>query len=271
MPSEFGVCRPAAPSTREYGTIRKFASINFDLDTLDTVPASGRINPLGVSPPCQPRKSTSTFTSPFTSTPGTARNKLRKKPRSECTPGSAPLPPPPVLDLPPGIEQIGHGIGYTRRADPVYSRLSFPTLAPRSCQGMFSRECFPGLSPRKRTGNAGGERYDAARPERGRGGLGADDQSEDAMDAVMREVYGPRWNAGVSMSDVSHAGGADPRAYVALVKATAKVQSVGLGIGDPVTDATNTQLPVVPAELSTLSPASTLRLVSPSVRDLRHG
>ena len=273
MPSEFGVCRPAAPSARKYGTIRKFSSINFDLDTLDTVPASGRINPLGVSPPSQPRKSVSTFTSPFTSTPGTARNKLRKKPRSECTPGSAPLPPPPVLDLPPGVEQIGHGIGYTRRADPVYSRLSFPTLAPRSCQGIFSRECFPGLSPRKRAGNhnAGDERYYSARPEGTGANVTADDQSEDAMDAVMREVYGPRWNAGASMSDVSQAGRTDPRAYIALVKATAKVQSVGLGIGDPATDVTNGQLPVVPAELSTLSPTSTLRLVSPSVRDIRYG
>ncbi|EPS98103.1 hypothetical protein FOMPIDRAFT_1165857 [Fomitopsis schrenkii] len=271
MPSEFGVCLPAVPSARKYGTIRKFSSINFDLDTLDTVPASGRINPLGVSPPSQPRKSTSTFTSPFTSTPGTTRKKLRKKPRSESTPGSAPLPPPPVLDLPPGIEQIGHGIGYTRRVDAVYSRLSFPTLAPRSCQGIFSREYFIGLSPRKRAGNAGSERYDSARPEGGREALGAsaDDQSEDAMDAVMREVYGPRWNAGASISDVSH--GADPRAYVALVKAAAKVQSVGLGLGDTAPDSTNTQLRVVPMELSTLSPASTLRLVSPSVRDLRLG
>ena len=89
------------------------------------------------------------------------------------------------------------------------------------------------------------------------------------MDAVMREVYGPRWNADASVSDVSHAaGGADPRAYVALVKATAKVQSVGLGIGDPVPGSTNAPLPTVPTELSTLSPASTLRLVSSSVRDL---
>lgn len=264
MPSEFGVCRTVVPSARKSGTVRKFSSINFDLNTLDAVPVSGRINPLGVSPPAQPYQSTSTFTSPFTSTPGTTRNKLRKKPRSEGTLGSVPLPPAPVLNLPPGIEQIGHGIGYTRRADAI---LSFSTLAPRSCQGIFLRECFSGLSPRKRTGNAGGARCGSARSEGGRGSASADDQSEDAMDAVMREVYGPRWNADASVSNISHVVGADPRAHVALVKTNTKVQSVGLGIGDAAPDLTTARLPVVPAELSSLSPASTLRLVSPSVRD----
>ncbi|KZT68809.1 kinase-like protein [Daedalea quercina L-15889] len=266
--SEFGVCRPAVSSAKKYGTIRKFSSLNFDLDTLDTVPASsGRINPLGISPRHQQRQSSSTFTSPFTSTPGTARNKLRKKARPENTPASV-SQPPPILDLPPGIEQIGHGIGYTRRADPVYSRLSFPTVAPRSCQAIFSRECFPGLSPRhgrKKTGGRDTGRYE--QPENGGPAATTDEYSEDPMDAVMREVYGPRWNLG-SSSDLSHAGGTDPRAYLALVKAT---QAVGLGIGDAALDATREQQPIVPAELSTLSPASTLRLVSPSVRDLRCG
>ncbi|TFY62395.1 hypothetical protein EVJ58_g3892 [Rhodofomes roseus] len=266
VPSEFGVCRPAASDARKYGTIRKFASLNFDLDTLDNVPASGRMNPMGASPsPCQPPRSTSTFTSPFTSTPGTMRNKLRKKARPETTPSSVSLQPP-ILDLPPGIEQIGHGIGYTRRADPVYSHLSFPTLAPRSCQAIFSREYFSGISPRhgrKKTGRKSNERYD--RPEGRVSGMNEDNQSEDQMDAVMQEVYGPTWNLGSSTSDVAHTGGADPRAYLALVRTT-----VGLGIGETALDSTHERLPTIPAELSTLSPDSTLRLVSPSLRDLHN-
>ncbi|KAH9921348.1 uncharacterized protein B0H18DRAFT_567364 [Fomitopsis serialis] len=224
------------------------------------------MNPLGTSPsPYQPRKSASTFTSPFTSTPGTMRNKLRKKSRPETTPSSVSIQPP-ILDLPPGVEQIGHGIGYTRRSDPVYSRLSFPTVTPRSCQAIFSRECFPGLSPRhgrKKTGRKSSERYE--RPEGGVSAMNEDTQSEDPMDAIMEEVHGPRWNLGSSTSDVSHAGGADPRAYLALVRTT-----VGLGIGETALDSTREQLPAFPAELSTLSPDSTLRLVSPSLRDLHN-
>jgi len=94
---------------------------------------------------------------------------------------------------------------------------------------------------------------------------GAND-SEDQMDAVMREMYGSRWNLGLSASELSHAGGADPRVYEALTRA-----SVGLGLGEGALEMTRGgRLPVPPADFSTLSPDSTLRLVSPSTHGLEY-
>ncbi|CCM03719.1 uncharacterized protein FIBRA_05865 [Fibroporia radiculosa] len=261
IPTEFGVCRPSPQSPKKLGTLRKYASLNFDLDTLESAPASGRVNPMGVASPLsshQLRKSQSIYASPFTQSPAGGRNKLRKKARPESTPIPA-FMQYPIPDLPPGIERIGNGIGYTRRANPVHARLSISTLTPRSCHGIFSGGRLPRVTHKQGSKKTwSGNDADGA----GTGSVSVSSDNEDQMDAVMREMYGSRWNLGLSASEMSHPSGADPRVYSTLPRA-----SVGLGLGQDAPDISlSSRFPVLPAELSTLSPDSTLRLVSPSAQ-----
>lgn len=230
IPAEFGGCHPNMPSPKKFGTLRKYSSLNFDLDTLPSAPSSGCASIGGATPSSgqQLRKSQSVYASPFTQTSSGTRNKLRKRVRPEDTPVSAYVQYP-ILDLPPGIEQIGNGIGYMRRATPVHARLSMSTLTPRACHGFFAGGRFSGMTPRKKTGS--GERLESAG-----GGVAVMDcanDSEDQMDAVMHEMYGSRWNLGLSASELSHAGGAHPRVYSALSRT-----SVGLGLGEGALDMT---------------------------------
>ncbi|KZT08984.1 uncharacterized protein LAESUDRAFT_568684 [Laetiporus sulphureus 93-53] len=265
IPAEFCGYQYGEEGPKRFGTLRKFSSLDFDTDTLESAPSSRQMDSLATNPPVshQLRKSRSSYMSSFMQSQSTAgvRNKLRKKTRPE----SATIPAyvqHAMLDLPPGIEQIGNGIGYVRRSKPIHARLSFATLTPRSCHGMFSGTRFPRLAPRhERKKNGNGDYFEHAGS--GVSVMGGTRDSEDQMDAVMREMYGSRWNLGTSASELSLAGGADPRVYATLTRT-----AVGLGLGATALDLTRTRLPTAPAELSTLSPDSTLRLVSPSTLHL---
>ncbi|GBE78629.1 predicted protein [Sparassis crispa] len=276
IPAELGGRQSGAaspPIRRGLGTLRKYSSLNFDLDTLASAPFGSQDDISRPSP--QPsnilRKSQSQLNcgSPLSlqETPDTSRwrNKLRKKSRPDISLNFVHTPQPP-LALPQGVEQIGNGIGYTRRSDPYHSRLSIATLTPRTCYALFSGGRLPSM-PAKFEPKEGrnGQRSNHA----GVAVMEGPNQSEDQMDAVMREMYGSTWNLGLSATDLSSAG-ADPRAYAALGR-----PCVGLGYGETpfgrahsharnIAMRETTPTPMVPAELRSLSPASTLRLVSPS-------
>ncbi|KAI0935627.1 hypothetical protein AcV5_003997 [Taiwanofungus camphoratus] len=273
IPAEFGGIQRDLPSPKtkyQSGTLRKYSSLNFDSDTLPSAPSLDQddLPGGGLSPFQKLRKSQSNFFSPITrEPPGSprARNKLRKKAR----PDSTPIPlfaQPALLDLPQGIEQIGNGIGYTRRAESCHPRFSISTLTPRTCHALFSGR-HSGVNHkqgRKKSSSGSGERFE--HPNAGVSIMGGSNESEDQMDAVMREMYGSRWNLGLSSTELSHAAAADPRVYASLART-----SVGLGLGEGALELTRgMRLPVPPAELSTLSPDSTLRLVSPSTHGLEY-
>ncbi|PCH33079.1 hypothetical protein WOLCODRAFT_134886 [Wolfiporia cocos MD-104 SS10] len=136
------------------------------------------------------------------------------------------------------------------------------TLTPRTCHAIFTGGRFPGMTPRlgRKKASGSGDRFEQT--SSGVSVMDSVDESEDHMDAVMREMYGSRWNLGTSASELAHAGGADPRAYMGMTRT-----GVGLGLGEDAleTSRADRRAPVPPAEHSTLTPESTLRLVPPSL------
>lgn len=185
-----------------------------------------------------------------------SRKKLRKKIRPESSIPLVAQSPPPVYDLPAGLEQIGMGIGYTRPAESHHARLSMSSLTPRTCHALFSNSRLPYFKqdPRK-TGSR--QRVEQSSPGGVMNGVNA---SEDQMDAVMREIYGSTWELGLSSTDVSAAAAA----------AGSSKAKTGLGLSDSVLAMPNrAYYPAPPpAELLTMSPDCTLRLVTPSTTSL---
>ncbi|GJE91992.1 kinase-like domain-containing protein [Phanerochaete sordida] len=206
--------------------LRKYASLNFDLDTVvpleaelaapesrtiladpDTLgkPAvptrrvsfadsalspSDTIVPGSTNPEeaASPWKNLSRYYSP---TPNA--NRLRKK-RNE----SMPLLETPRLQekvaLPDGVQQIGLGIGYTcartPRAGPSQPRDAERTPRTRALSvGSSVARCGALIAQMRRPKTAPGA-PDAGEPKDG----GRESGESDAMEAVMREMYGAAWN-----------------------------------------------------------------------------
>ncbi|KAI0089909.1 hypothetical protein BDY19DRAFT_941414 [Irpex rosettiformis] len=155
---------------------------------------------------------------PATSTgsgPANMHNKLKKKQRTTSTPvlSATPRLQDKTVDLPEGLKQIGLGIGYTHTPSRMISprfpgfspgegshRLQSPTSTPGrravSIIGTTSaiQRCtsiFSGLRHGKQ-GMGGSEK-------RGQGRLDAlverASEESDALEAVMREMYGTSWTA----------------------------------------------------------------------------
>ncbi|KAH9949489.1 kinase-like domain-containing protein [Amylocystis lapponica] len=261
IPAEFGglpLSDGVVEHKTRFGTLRKYSSLHFDADhktdTLPSAPSVSRTNSSGASAHLSEKlpQSQSAYTSPLsigTGSPRT-RNKLRKKARPDSTPNSV-LIPQSRLVLPEGIEQIGNGIGYTRRVEPTsYARLSLSTLTPRTCHALFTGGVPKHANARSRVGTAA---------PAGVAVMGSANTSEDQMDAVMHEMYGSAWRLGMSANEVS-AAAADPRTYAAEAR-----PGVGLGWGEGAVGlGRGVRRASPPKELATLSPNSTLRLVSPS-------
>ena len=223
--------------------LRKYASLDFDLDTVVSLEpelersrqdlrTSGLPNPranageskrrvsfaealASTSPddlfspgppaldvaPASPWRNLSKYYSPNPNV-----NKLRKR-RTESTPvlSATPQLQDPV-DLPDGVQQIGLGIGYTRAAGEGKSKarlygaprrsLSLGTGVATKCSALFA-----GM----RKGKAGGQELGAADAARA-------SEESDAMDAVMREMYGSAWNADVGVGYLGGGGGCDKAA-----------------------------------------------------------
>ncbi|OBZ79374.1 Protein kinase DC2 [Grifola frondosa] len=164
----------------------------------------------------------------------------------------------PVLELPQGVEQIGNGIAYTRRTDLQNTRLTMASLTPRTCHAFFSSGRFHGLTPKLNKKKTASDRKDQAQQSKGGAVMNGNDESEDAMDAVMREIYGSNWNVGLSATELPGAG-VSPRGYSVSAKLGATPRA-GLGWAESAL----TRYATPPADASTLGPDSTLRLVSPS-------
>ncbi|KAL4242873.1 hypothetical protein ABKN59_010838 [Abortiporus biennis] len=147
-----------------------------------------------------------------------APNKLRKKtrtPRSSSTPNPpATTPPPfnmkptPILDLPKGIEQIGNGIGFTfpfkrDNADSMTSIIPRSDAATNQLDSEItpkaSRSVSFGLLADGFTGNLRrrfvGKNIKAKSSTEDIQGRPVSTGSEgDAMEAVMKEMYGSTWD-----------------------------------------------------------------------------
>ncbi|EMD41396.1 hypothetical protein CERSUDRAFT_69969 [Gelatoporia subvermispora B] len=279
IPEEFGgLGRDSPKATFKSGALRKYSSLNFDdSDTLDSAPSLPRDDSSGAfsSPLSFFRKSHSHQTSPLSDdqrSPELPRqcNKLRKKLRWESAPSASAAP---RLNLPPGIEQIGHGIGYTRRSEPAHARLalSLPTLTPRTCHALFTKH--PGGPGDKSADGSRNqdlglhkqERYGSRAHHQARSdGIYSGDlatamrtsgEGEDPLDEVLQEIYGdPSWMSAFELSSA----GSDPRAYVAWNRA-------GAGLGLAPSDVLRPKHVAAPAELAT---RSTLRLVPSSATRL---
>ncbi|OCH88993.1 hypothetical protein OBBRIDRAFT_47399 [Obba rivulosa] len=274
IPHEFGGLSNDSPKTTfQSGVLRKYSSLNFnDSDTLDSAPSITRDDSSGVfsSPLSIFRRSQSHYMSPISMQQHSPesprlRNKLRKKIRTD---GAPPAQSPPRLDLPLGIEQIGNGIGYTRRSESAHARLaiSLPTLTPRTCHALFGKHSGPTSSKkdeRDRRQDSEPHKQESRRPgcktrqQTGNSGLyggnmsriGDEDEDEDPLDEVLQGIYGsPPWASTLELSSAA----TDPRAYVAWGRA-----GLGLAPGDML----HSRHVAAPAELAT---RSTLRLVSPS-------
>ncbi|KAI0656764.1 kinase-like domain-containing protein [Cubamyces menziesii] len=226
-------------ATARIGDLRRYSSLNFDLESSASVMSMNRGAESSarelVASPVRLRHARSflglsvgnTEDSLSLGSPSwTSRLRLRGRP--ETPPLTAPVP---QLELPKGVQQIGNGIGYTRRADVRRSVLTLASLTPRTCQGIFTGR-LPRLSGKRKPPKelVGTKHEDVA-------------QEVDPMDEVMREIYGNDWvAAGSSPVDHPVSGG----------------KREGLGWDEMVTRAHS--MPAVDASFAGAD--STLRLVS---------
>lgn len=258
------------------GTLRKYATLNFDLDDHpsvcfnedegegeDSAPGSDAILLQNTQFEIGSPTSINALESPRS-----RKKKLRKKVRPESSIPLVAQSPPPVYDLPAGIEQIGMGIGYTRPAEAHHSRLSISTLTPRTCHALFSGSRLPYFKqdPRKAGSKPHLDNHlDTSAQTSAAAVMQGGNASEDQMDAVMREIYGSAWNLGLSSTDVNAVAAPLPAATVAAGPST-----TGLGLsGSTMAMMDRAQYAAPPpAELLTMSPDSTLRLVTPSTSSL---
>ncbi|EKM60579.1 uncharacterized protein PHACADRAFT_167918 [Phanerochaete carnosa HHB-10118-sp] len=227
--------------------LRKYASLDFDLDTVVSLEpdlatsrahATSGAQAIDADKPAPPSRRVSfadataspadTIVPPAsTLTDGTPTpwkhlskyysptpnvNKLRKK-RNESMPL---LETPRLLEkvnLPDGVEQIGLGIGYTRsrppRAGPSQGKSQTPRTRAVSVGSSVAR-CGALLSQIRRTKTSGTqETNDQKQPERA-------SEESDAMESVMREMYGAAWNSELG---VGYLGGATDQAVSSRRKA----------------------------------------------------
>ncbi|KAH9939011.1 kinase-like protein [Epithele typhae] len=145
-------------------------------------------------------------------------NKFRRRSRVDSIPSPSPpihqvIPPvPPVPPIPPvprelpkGLEQIGGGIGYTRRPDERRLSMNLASLTPRTCHAIFRSK--PGVRPKQKDkGKSRSKSKDKDKDvsssdkdvpaPRGAGQLSGNEleDEEDLMDEVMREIYGDGWD-----------------------------------------------------------------------------
>ncbi|KAI0075892.1 kinase-like protein [Panus rudis PR-1116 ss-1] len=249
--------------------LRKYASLDFELDTVISLPNEHsnvpniteetladlhgiRTAPLAHMPrwssplkgfkfPNRPQTIASPM-SPYESlvsdldSAPPAANKLRKKaptPRSISTP-VLPLTAEVIPDLPSGVEQIGYGIGYTRKPLPPTPRNSGPppdaTASPRrSISLMPSTTRYQALLsdgftalPRRllRATKRVKSRNSLAKINTANG----EEEEEDGMEAVMKEMYGSNW-------DLDLGGPAASNSTPLPSRAGATPGSAGLGFG----------------------------------------
>ena len=227
--------------TARIGNLRRYSSLNFDLESSASVMSMNRAavaessaRELAVSP-VRLRHARSFLGLSMGNTEDSLSlgssswtNRLRLRGLPETPPLTAPVP---QLELPKGVQQIGNGIGYTRRADVRRSVLTLASLTPRTCQGIFTGR-LPRLSGKRKPAkeSIGTKHEDVA-------------QEVDPMDEVMREIYGNDWvAAGSSPVDHPVSGG----------------ERDGLGWDEIVTRARS--MPAVDASFAGAD--STLRLVS---------
>lgn len=219
--------------------LRKYASLDFDLDTVvslepdfaernrHVLDVSGR-SPSGSRSLITKARRVSfvdAFTSPTdaTITPGTTpldgvaspwknlskyyspnpnMNKLRKR-RTESTPVLGTPRVQGKVDLPPGLQQIGLGIGYTCSRPPGVPREKDGAVTtPRRTLSLGTgvARCGALLSNIKRHTSRGSQGGSVAEDRE----AGRASEESDAMDAVMREMYGSDWN---SETGVGYLGG----------------------------------------------------------------
>ena len=136
--------------------------------------------------------------------PGPGGNKLRKK-RTESTPILSATPRLcEKVDLPSGLQQIGLGIGYTYAGITDDSHKDKTIKSPRRALSLGSgvARCGAFLSQIRRP-RVDNSHCDAQQPERA-------SEESDAMDAVMREMYGDAWNTemGVNYYDSGYVASA---------------------------------------------------------------
>lgn len=249
---EFGAL-PAgvSGSSAKIGNLRRYSSLNFDLQSsVSGMSLAAAVEDLSGGPTPSPvhlRHARSflglSLGSNDESLGGPSwTNKLRRRTLRPETPPPVPPVPAPAQELPKGVRQMGNGIGYTRRAEARRSVLGLASLTPRTCQAMFS-----GRLPR-----FGGKRKqkDANEPAQPNQAADDDDDADDPMDEVMREIYGDDWAGGDSPADL---------------RPTARLQDRGgrggIGLG---WDNSLTRDGTPPVDASFAGADSTLRLVSPS-------
>lgn len=205
--------------------LRKYASLDFDLDTvvsldtrLDRGPmtseSSGPSNPketAGISKRrvsfanamASPADTLSPDATPLDAPnspwrnlskyylPNPDINKLRKR-RTESTPVLSTTPRmQEKVELPEGLQQIGLGIGYTYNQHPGTSKdKGMHDGAPRRSLSLGATtvaRCGALFSNIRRPKEGGGQDTGIQQTERV-------SEESDAMDAVMREMYGSAWN-----------------------------------------------------------------------------
>ncbi|KAI0358829.1 hypothetical protein OH77DRAFT_1110417 [Trametes cingulata] len=244
---EFGALpEGVSGSAARIGNLRRYSSLNFELESSTSgaslnLAAEDSARELAPSP-VRIRHARSILGLSFGSTEESLgapswTSKLRKRSR----PGT-PLPAT-APQLPKGVQQIGEGIGYTRRSDVRRSVMTLASLTPRTCQSIFTGGLRRLGGKRKKEEPPPGE---GAYQEAG----AAEDDEEDPMDEVMREIYGADWAGGCSPTEM---GAASVRIC------ERRGGRVGLGW-----DETLTRFGTVPVDASFAGPDSTLRLVSPS-------
>ncbi|KAI0638867.1 kinase-like domain-containing protein [Trametes polyzona] len=250
---EFGALpNGVSGSSAKIGNLRRYSSLNFDLQSSASGMSLGAIAEGATGDPepspVQLRHARSILGLSLGSTDDSLgapswTSRLRRRTRPETPPLSAPIP-----QLPKGVRQIGNGIGYTRRADVRRSVLTLASLTPRTCQAMFNGRFpkFGGKRKQKEHEPLGNEVQQGSANE----GV-EDDDGEDQMDAVMREIYGDDWAA---------AGSSPAEGGESSVRMRERDGGrVGLGWDDALT-----RYGAAPVDASFAGPDSTLRLVSPS-------
>jgi hypothetical protein len=121
------------------------------------------------------------------------KNKLRKRVQIASSPVTILPQDSPALNLPTGIIQTGHGIGFTYSlGSATLSKASICTTTPRTCHGL-SLKGFPKLA-RKMKRRVGSELASPA-------SLETDDDRE--TEAIMKEIYGSTWSLGMSAVNLS--------------------------------------------------------------------
>ncbi|KAI9065571.1 kinase-like protein [Trametes sanguinea] len=178
------------------GNLRRHSSLHFDLASLGSANSApgvvnGSVRELGSPSPVHLRHARSILGLSLGNTDDSLgshswTSKLRRRTRPESPSLSAPLPP-----LPKGVEQIGNGIGYTRRAEARRSVMTLASLTPRTCQSFFSGR-LPRLVGKRKPKEDSGVGDNAEAGDVIDIGL----HEEDPMDEVMREIYGSDWAAG---------------------------------------------------------------------------